>query len=246
MAKIYKRRNPHIKKLSLLFMTQVLFAVIPVFLLVMILGFIGDENLPLTLIFIGIVILIMVLYWLVARRYRIILSGYHGERTLKNIIKHLRWRDHTAIFTNLPICYNRRRSELDMLVVSETGIFLIEAKNHSGTIYGSEADYTWLQKKYRKNGKISEKEIENPLRQTKRQRDILKSILRSAGLDAWINEIIYFANPKVKLKLDLNEACVCGNEHELIQIINSFKKKIIAKKDYETIINLLADENNDK
>ena len=67
----------------------------------------------------------------------------------------------------------------------------------------------------------------------RRQRDIIKSILRANDLDQWVDTVLYFSAPSVHLYLDLNDSDnVCSNEKELLEFLRSYEspKKIDAEK----------------
>ena len=62
---------------------------------------------------------------------------------------------------NLMLWINGRTTEIDHVVVSPTGIFVIETKNRAGYIYGSENQREWTQA----FNKYSKYKFPNPLRQ---------------------------------------------------------------------------------
>lgn len=221
--------------------SQSAFAIIPLILLAFYLWHIGDDNYILGLAFIALMVVILVLYMLVAQRYRILLSGYKGERELNGIIKKMRFSCDTAIFTNLPIRYKKNFSELDMLIVSENGILIIEVKNHSGTISGSDYDEYWLHTKTYRNGKRTEKQMDNPFRQIKRQREILKSILRSNGIDAWIDNVLFFSNSSANIRLKLHENnYVCHDAAELVNFIQCYKSSAgLSEKEFKKVSDII-------
>ncbi len=49
------------------------------------------------------------------------------------------------IFRNVYVPYRDTTSEIDLLMVHETGIFVFESKNYSGWIYGAIDDLNWTQ-----------------------------------------------------------------------------------------------------
>ena len=104
-------------------------------------------------------------------------------------------------------------------------MLIIEVKNHSGVISGSTTDEKWIQRKYYRKGKTIEIEMENPLKQIKRQREILKSILRANDLDVWMDSILFFSgNPGLRLKID-GDISIASSENELIGLINEYRAK---------------------
>lgn len=129
-------------------------------------------------------------YTILGRKYNILISGLRGEKALYKIAK--RHKNEYRIFLNLPVRYHRNRSEIDMLMVSVKGVLIVEVKNHSGTISGGDKDERWTQFKHYKDGRSTEAEMKNPLKQLARQREILKNILRAKGFDVWIDGVVFF------------------------------------------------------
>lgn len=244
MAKVYKSGNPNNKKVTVLFAVQVILGVLPVLLLAAFVLWFGGENLYVALIIIIAMFLCSVVYFIAARRYNVLLSGYRGEKALMKLSKKL--KGDNVVFYNLPIRYKRNRSELDMLIISEKGILTVEVKNHSGVIHGNDNDDKWQQVKTYKDGKITETEMDNPLRQIRRQREILKSILRSEGYnDLWIDSILYFSSPIVRLKLNLkSDSYVTNSEDDLLKFIRGYRSKTpLSTSDVEKITEIIRKSN---
>jgi len=89
-------------------------------------------------------------------------------------------------------------TQIDHILVSPYGVFIVETKNMKGWIFGSENQSKWTQVLHRK--KYS---FQNPLRQTFRQKKILAEYL---GLDeSFIYTVIYFVGDcKFKTHLPTN------------------------------------------
>lgn len=241
--KIHKTKNKNKRSVGLLFVLQVIFGTLPAVLLVMFVMNI-DENSMLIggYISAAAIILCGIAYTILGRRYNILISGLKGERALYKIAKKFKNKYH--IFLNIPVRYNHNRSEIDMLMVGENGILIIEAKNHSGTICGKEKDEYWLQTKHYRDGKVTESEMYNPLRQVSRQRDILKHIFRSKGQDVWLDGVVFFSNPFVKLTLNIDgvNSYVASGEDELISFIKTYKsKKKLSAEQVDEIVRILTE-----
>ena len=102
-------------------------------------------------------------------------------------------------------------------------IIIIEVKNHSGYIYGNHKDETWTQRKIYRDGKTTETVMTSPIRQMRRQRDIIKAILRANDLDQWVDTVLYFSAPTVHLYLDLSDTDnVCSSEKELLEFLRTY------------------------
>ena len=113
-----------------------------------------------------------------------ILRGWFGEK--KSTIT--MWSLDTSIyrrFHNVILLANTGTTQIDHLLVSQYGIFIVETKNIKGWIFGSENQAKWTQTL------IGEKHsFQNPLRQTFRQKKVLAEFL---GLkESLIHPIIHF------------------------------------------------------
>lgn len=187
------------------------------------------EQKPLAIVFIILIFLCNTAYIVLARQYNILNSGRRGEKLLYKAVK--KFGNGNIIFCNLPIRYKSGRSEADALIISRKGIIIIEVKNHSGTIQGSWKDEKWIQRKHYKE-KTTEQEMDNPLKQMRRQRDIVKSILNAEGENVWIDSVLFFSNKNVKLRLNLRESdMVCLGSVELIELLDSYEGKVTLSRD---------------
>ena len=66
--------------------------------------------------------------------------------------------------------------------------------------------------------------MENPIKQMRRQRDIVKSILNAAGENVWIDTVLYFSSPNAKLRLNLRENdYVCSSDSELLGFLEDYR-----------------------
>ncbi|MBQ3843177.1 MAG: NERD domain-containing protein [Ruminiclostridium sp.] len=232
--KIYKSRNPNKLKIGALFVMQVIFGVLPAVLFIIFaidyMTFSADNPEGATTFtnYIGAyisaaaIVLCAIAYFILGRRYNVLLSGIKGEKSLEKIAR--KHRNEFDIFLNCPIQYKRNRSEVDMIMLGKKGLIIIEVKNHSGTVTGSDTDDKWTQYKHYRDGKTTEGEMKNPIKQITRQRDILKSILHAQGIDIWIDSIVYFSNPLIRLKLSLKSksSYVCAGEKELEKLLAGY------------------------
>lgn len=76
-------------------------------------------------------------------------------------------------------------TQIDHLLVSPYGLFIVETKNLTGWIFGSENQSKWTQTLYRK--KYS---FQNPLRQTYRQKKVLSRFLSVD--ESIVHTVVYF------------------------------------------------------
>lgn len=101
-------------------------------------------------------------------------------------------------FHNIIIPSSNGTTQIDHILISQYGIFIVETKNKGGWIFGDENQAKWTQTFYRK--KYS---FQNPLRQTYRQKKILAEFLPVD--ESYIHTVIYFVgNCKFKTQLPSN------------------------------------------
>jgi hypothetical protein len=89
---------------------------------------------------------------------------------------------------------------IDHVVVGPTGVFVIETKNHNGTI-SCNGDY-WGRKKVGRRGTVYSSNIGNPSKQAKRNSLMLKKWLESKNINVgYITAVVVFTNNDLQLKV---------------------------------------------
>ena len=72
-------------------------------------------------------------------------AGHYGEFLADYALDHGKIPGRGRSFTNLYVPYRGRTSEVDVLFLHETGVYVIESKNYSGWIFGSAEQRQWTQ-----------------------------------------------------------------------------------------------------
>jgi hypothetical protein len=113
------------------------------------------------------------------------IRGWFGEKkTTFNIWLSLNAKVYQR-FHDVIIPAKNGTTQIDHLLVSPYGLFIVETKNIKGWIFGSEGQQKWTQSLYGKNYSF-----QNPIRQAFRQKKILSEFL---GLnESIIHTVIYF------------------------------------------------------
>ncbi|MBQ9066320.1 MAG: NERD domain-containing protein [Clostridia bacterium] len=108
------------------------------------------------------------------------------------------------------IPFEGKVTELDLVVVGTTGVFLLETKNQSGTIRGSDDDPKLVRTTVSKGGTTYTKEFQNPVKKVSNQTVTLANYLRYNGALVWVQGMVYFADPEadVLVKRKKNEVPV--------------------------------------
>ncbi|WP_413585935.1 NERD domain-containing protein [Bdellovibrio sp. HCB274] len=131
-------------------------------------------------------------------------------------------------FHNLIIPGWNGTAQIDHLVVSEYGLFIVESKNKSGWIFGSEDGANWTQSLFKNNYPF-----QNPLRQTYRQKKVLARFLNLE--DSAIHVVIYFVgNCKFKTSMPVNVI-----RAGLGRYIKRFRDVVLSQEQMSRIVNEL-------
>ena len=75
-------------------------------------------------------------------------TGWNGERLTAQVFKKLKKRGYPDILLRnvyVPIEDGDQTTEIDALYVTRKGMYVIESKNYSGWIFGSQEDRKWMQ-----------------------------------------------------------------------------------------------------
>ena len=128
-------------------------------------------------------------------------------------------------------------TQIDHVVVSPYGIFVIETKNYKGWIFGHENSEDWTQSllgKKRAWGWSSEQhKFRNPIRQNQAHIRAIKSLLAELG-DFQIIPIVAFSN-SADLKVTTPNHIVI-NWSDLRSVIKQFNAPCILEKDLDRIM----------
>lgn len=107
-------------------------------------------------------------------------------------------------------------TQIDHVVVSPFGIFVIETKNYAGWIFGDENSRTWTQVIYQKKSRF-----QNPLHQNALH---VSALVKATGLPReWFHNLVYFAGDAT-LKTSLPRqvmteglvSFICGHRVEVV------------------------------
>ena len=128
-------------------------------------------------------------------------SGQRGEQMASGVIQHI-LADDDILLANIEITSDGRRTELDNVVVNKNGVFIIEVKNYHGKLIGREFDREWIKKKKSSGGRTYVSKVKNPIRQVRRQREILSDFLAGYGLQTPVKGYVLLVkdNSPVKSK----------------------------------------------
>ena len=121
-------------------------------------------------------------------------KGYYGEYLLFcELYKLIEGNCKILMNLNVPVG-NGKTTEIDLLMIHETGFYVFEAKHYKGTIYGNDKDEIWTQ--YFRTTKNSV--FKNPILQNEYHLNALKKLFPSVP----VKSVIVFTNEDCKIKVD--------------------------------------------
>ncbi len=121
-------------------------------------------------------------------------KGYLGELSVKlkigKDIENTQYSIH-----NYCVWVENKSMQIDHIVINENGIYVIETKNYTGEIYGSDQDLYWTQKTKTRNPKnrktyINKYEFYNPVKQNETHIINIQKILNKAEIP--ISNVVVF------------------------------------------------------
>lgn len=149
-------------------------------------------------------------------------AGFYGEYLSFNILDEIEGKK--FILTNVYLPKERGgTTEIDVVMIHEKGIFVIESKNYSGWIYGSEKNKTWTQTF--KSGR--KEKFYNPIWQNQTHIKTLMQVLKLKD-NTYVKSIIAFSERCTLKKVEVNSTDVkVINRNDLRRTV----KNIIKDKD---------------
>ena len=111
------------------------------------------------IVILGLIFLI-VLVAAAARLFKPQIKGWLGELLVHQVLIWRLDRNVYRVVSNIMLPTEDGTTQIDHIVVSQYGIFVIETKNYKGWIFGSEDQAQWTQKIFRMTNRF-----QNPLRQ---------------------------------------------------------------------------------
>ncbi len=145
-------------------------------------------------------------------------KGYYGEFVLYRKLIRIFGKEH--VYANLYLDNKRTDvTEIDVIAVSQKGVYVFEMKNYGGYIFGSQKNKNWTQVFNR----FSKHSFYNPLRQNYAHTEAVKNFLNLP--DKTLKPMVIFAN-RGRLKIDrIEPRHAVLKLKEAIKHIKAYEKK---------------------
>ena len=163
-------------------------------------------------------------------------KGEIGEKRVAHILQRLPKEEYRVINNLLLQTSSGGTTQIDHVVISEYGIFVIETKFYKGWIYGGENSEYWTQNIF--GHKYS---LRNPIHQNEGHIRVLKHLLKDIGDIPFIS-IVAFSR-QCRLGVNASSPVIYWNQIPLI--IDRFRDKRLSHAQITGIHNRLIESNRD-
>ena len=151
--------------------------------------------------------------------------GRRGENTVERAL--LRLSNDARVLKNLSIPFGDNSTEIDIVYISQSGIFVIEVKNYGGWIFGNEKSKNWMAIHFQNRYSFY-----NPIKQNKIHIDCLKKLINRK-----VNyyNIVVFSN-----RCEFKELTVTSKDVHVINYIDLYE--LISFLNYNSTTKMTDDE----
>lgn len=170
-------------------------------------------------------------------------AGVQGELRALEAVSSL--GDDCYVFANLVVWLDDHKNETDLIVVSPTGLTIIEVKNYTGTFLGDLSDPEIIQRKYRRNGKYTEEKRSNPVHQIEAPANKLEEFLKRKGITTKVRRCALFISDDITLQLTDRQRLIntcplfIRESPELLRYLNSETNRSLPDEEIQKIVSVL-------
>ncbi|MDW1593719.1 MULTISPECIES: nuclease-related domain-containing protein [unclassified Vibrio] len=170
---------------------------------------------------IPLIVMLIIAYIFKSRWFK----GMFGEYLVNKLLSQLPNPDYTLV-KNVTLPTEDGTTQIDHIVVSKFGVFIVETKNMRGWIFGSKSQRQWTQKIYRHTSKF-----QNPLHQNYKHIKTLESLL---GIDSSkLHSVIVFIGDNT-FKTDMPDNVTYARG--CLNYIQRFSQPVFSETEYNQII----------
>lgn len=148
-------------------------------------------------------------------------KGYYGEYLLFcELYKNIPGNGKILMNLNIPVDESKT-TEIDLLLIHETGFYVFEIKHYKGTIYGKDTDAIWTQ--YFRT--VKNNAFKNPIEQNRYHITALRKLFPNVP----IHSCIVFTSPNCDIKVENSNSAVdiCRLYNVCRVLSNRFSKGVV-------------------
>lgn len=163
------------------------------------------------------------------------IKGCFGEKSVGLILSGLD-KNKYKLINNIMLHVGNKTTQIDHIVVSNYGVFVIETKNYKGWITGNEFDDYWKQTIYKRKERLY-----NPIRQNYGHIQALKEMLSDMKDINYISIVVFTTNADLKVTAKTDVVYTIN----LPKTIRKYNLETINDQEKEQIYNRLRSLNVD-
>ncbi|POC51535.1 nuclease [Vibrio vulnificus] len=155
-------------------------------------------------------------------------KGVFGEFLVNKLLSQLPDSDYTLV-RNVTLPTDDGTTQIDHIVVSRFGIFVVETKNMKGWIFGSKSQKQWTQKVYRHSSKF-----QNPLHQNYKHVKTLESLL-AIDCEKLHSVVVFIGDSTFKTDMPENVTYARG----CLEYIKKFEQPVFSESEYSQFVDAI-------
>jgi len=159
-------------------------------------------------------------------------KGFFGELYIRGSAKYFLDKSIYHAVHNVTFETLDGTTQIDHIFVSQYGIFVVEAKNYSGWIYGDESKTTWTQKLYKKTYRF-----QNPLHQNYKHLKTLENTLKISS-DKLHSIVVFVGDSTFKTRMPPNVVTAAT----YVSYIKSIKVPMISSAEVQDILSVIQNK----
>jgi restriction system protein len=125
-------------------------------------------------------------------------KGDIGENQVNRVLNKTFRQSKYYLFSNVVLAMGDDKTQIDHVLISQFGIFVIETKNYQGWIFGGKAQKSWTQVIYK-----TKNTFQNPLHQNYKHVKFIENKL-SVASDNLISMVVFTDNSEFKTEMPNN------------------------------------------
>ncbi|WP_264877414.1 NERD domain-containing protein [Vibrio agarivorans] len=152
-------------------------------------------------------------------------KGVFGEFLVNKLLSQLPDSDYTLV-RDVTLPTDDGTTQIDHIVVSRFGVFVVETKNMKGWIFGSKNQKQWTQKIYRHSSKF-----QNPLHQNYKHVKTLESLL-AVDSEKLHSVVVFIGDSTFKTDMPENVTYARG----CFEYIKKFEQPVFSESEYSQLV----------
>jgi hypothetical protein len=180
----------------------------------------------------ALILLLVVLFALIGAYLRSpTVKGARGERRVNSILDRQLPSKEYKVFHDVTLHTSQGPTQIDHIVVSRYGVFVVETKNYTGWIFGDAKSKQWTQTIYGYKSRF-----QNPLRQNFKHTKAVESFLSLSP--RYVHSVVVFVGD-AEFKTDLPDNVT--HLRELCSFILSYRDLLLDTSRVRAIVMMLTD-----